>query len=80
MPDITTVNMDARVPFSMFGSKNTYMQFNISNLTNTRQPYRVSSQSNVTALVVSGVPIAARSFFYFYNSPRTFTATLHAEF
>jgi iron complex outermembrane receptor protein len=80
MPDVTTVNVDARVPFTMFGSKNTYMQFNISNLTNTRQPYRVSSQANVTPVVVNGTTVAARSYFYFYNSPRTFSATLHAEF
>jgi iron complex outermembrane receptor protein len=80
MPDITTVNFDARMPVTLHDLKNSYLQFNITNLTNTRQPYRVSSQPNVTALVVNGTPVSARSFFYFYNAPRTFSVTLHAEF
>ncbi|MBS0363135.1 MAG: TonB-dependent receptor, partial [Proteobacteria bacterium] len=43
MPDITTVNADARMPLTWWGLQNTYLQFNIYNLTNTRQPTRVSS-------------------------------------
>ena len=80
MPDTTTADFDARMPISWWGMHDTYLQFNISNLTNTRQPYRVSSVSNATALVVNGAPIAARSYFYFYNSPRTLSVTLHAQF
>lgn len=80
MPDITTVNLDARMPLTWWGLQNTYIQFNAFNLTNTRQPYRVSSQSNVVPVVVNGNTIGARSFFYFYNDPRTLQVTLHAQF
>jgi iron complex outermembrane receptor protein len=80
MPDITTVNADARLPISWWGLQNTYLQLNASNLTNTRQPYRVSSVANATPVVVSGATIAARSYFYVYNSPRTLSVTLHAQF
>lgn len=80
MPDITTVNMDARMPITWWGMHDTYLQLNVANLTNTRQPYRVSSVANATAVVVNGTNIAARSFFYFYNAPRTLSLTLHAQF
>ncbi|MBS0331223.1 MAG: TonB-dependent receptor, partial [Proteobacteria bacterium] len=36
MPDITTVNVDARMPLTLWNLQNTYLQFNIANLTNTR--------------------------------------------
>jgi iron complex outermembrane recepter protein len=80
MPDTTTVDFDARMPVTWWGMHDTYVQFNVSNLTNTRQPYRVSSVSNATALVVNGTPIGARPYFYLYNSPRTLSVTLHAQF
>lgn len=80
MPDTTTVDFDARMPVTWWGMHDTYLQFNVSNLTNTRQPYRVSSVSNATALVVNGTTIGARPYFYFYNSPRTLSVTLHAQF
>ncbi|WP_293381982.1 TonB-dependent receptor [Phenylobacterium sp.] len=80
MPDVTTVDFDARMPISWWGAQNTYLQLNVLNLTNTRQPIRVSSVSNASAVVVDGSPISAKSFFYFYNQPRTFSITLHAQF
>ena len=80
MPDITTVNADARMPLTWWGLQNTYLQLNAFNLTNTRQPYRVGSQSNVVPVVVNGTTVSARSYFYFYNAPRTFSLTLHAQF
>jgi iron complex outermembrane receptor protein len=80
MPDITLVNFDARMPITWWNLQDTYMQFNISNAANVRQPYRVSSQSNVTPVVVNGTTVAARSYFYFYNSPRTLSLSLHAQF
>jgi hypothetical protein len=36
--------------------------------------------SNATPVVVSGSTIAAKSYFYFYNAPRTLSITLHAQF
>ncbi|WP_325553950.1 TonB-dependent receptor [Phenylobacterium sp.] len=80
MPDTTIVNFDARMPVTWWGAQNTYLQLNVANLTNTRQPYRVSSVSNATALTVGGTPISARPYFYFYNAPRTLSVTLHAQF
>jgi len=74
------VNLDARMPITWWGAQNTYLQFNIFNLTNTRQPDRVSSVTNATPLVVNGNPVAAKAFFYTYNSPRTLSVTLHAQF
>jgi iron complex outermembrane receptor protein len=81
LPDYTTLNFDARMPVSWWGMKNTYLQFNIYNLTNTRYPVRVSSVTNATAVVLSPtVTQSARSYFYTYDSPRTLQLTLHAEF
>ncbi len=80
MPDTTFVNVDARMPITWWGAQNTYLQFNVSNLTNTRQPDRVSSVTNATAVVVPGGTIGAKSFFYTYNAPRTLSVTLHAQF
>ena len=36
MPDITTVNFDARMPVTWWGMHDTYLQLNAFNLTNTR--------------------------------------------
>jgi len=80
MPDVTTVNFDARMPIKMWGAQNTYLQFNIYNLTNTRQPDRISSITNATNVVVNGTTLFGKSFFYTYNAPRTFSVTLHAQF
>jgi iron complex outermembrane recepter protein len=80
MPDTTFVNLDARMPITWWGAQNTYLQFNIYNLTNTRQPDRVSSVTNATAVAVPGGTIGAKSFFYTYNSPRTLSVTLRAQF
>ncbi len=80
-PDITTVNADARMPISWWGLQNTYLQFNVFNLTNTRQPYRYSSVTNATAVVLSPTTTkAAVAFFPTYNSPRVLSMTLHAQF
>jgi iron complex outermembrane receptor protein len=81
MPDTTIVNFDARMPITWWGAQNTYLQLNVANLTNTRQPYRVSSVTNATPVVLTPtVTQAARSYFYFYNAPRTLSVTLHAQF
>jgi iron complex outermembrane receptor protein len=80
LPDFTTLNFDARMPLPIWGSHNTYLQFNVYNLTNTRYPVRTSSISNATAVVVGPTTIFAKSYFYTYDSPRTFQLTLHAEF
>ncbi|MBS0360818.1 MAG: hypothetical protein JSR98_05530, partial [Proteobacteria bacterium] len=53
---------------------------NIYNLTNTRQPYRVSSVSNATPIVINGNNVAAKTYFYAYDAPRTLSVTLHAQF
>jgi iron complex outermembrane receptor protein len=80
-PDITTVNADARIPLSWWGLQNTYLQLNAYNLTNTRQPYRFSSVTNATPVILSnGTTRFASSFFPTYNAPRTLSVTLHAQF
>ena len=81
-PDITTVNFDARLPLTWWNMQNTYLQFNVFNLTNTRQPYRYSSVPNATVVVFgNGIPNkSAVSFFPTYNSPRVLSMTLHAQF
>jgi iron complex outermembrane receptor protein len=80
MPDVTSVNFDARMPLTWWGLQNTYLQFNVFNLTNTRQPDRVSSVSNANNVVVGNTTIFSKSFFYTYNAPRAVTLTLHAQF
>jgi len=81
LPDYTTLNFDARMPITWWGAKNTYLQFNIYNLTNTRYPTRVSSITNAQAVVLSPTAtLAGKSYFYTYDSPRTLQLTLHAEF
>ncbi len=81
MPDVTTVNFDARAPIRSWGLQNTYVQFNVFNLTNTREPYRVSSVTNATPVVLTPtVTAAAKSYFYVFNAPRTFTVSLHTQF
>jgi iron complex outermembrane receptor protein len=80
LPDFTTLNFDARMPVTMFGAKNTYLQFNVYNLTNTRYPVRTSSISNASNVVLGATTIFGKSYFYTYDSPRTFQLTLHSEF
>ena len=80
MPDVTTVNFDARMPITWWGAQNTYLQFNVANLMNYRAPERVSSVTNATPVVFPTGTLAAKSYFYFYNQPRTLQLTLHAQF
>jgi len=80
LPDYTTVNFDARMPVTWWNLKNTYLQFNIYNLTNTRYPTRTSSISNANNVVIGNTTIFGKSYFYTYDSPRTLQLTLHAEF
>jgi len=80
LPDYTTVNFDARMPVTWWNMKNTYLQFNIYNLTNTRYPTRTSSISNANNVVIGSTTIFGKSYFYTYDSPRTLQLTLHAEF
>lgn len=80
MPDVTTLNFDARMPITMWGAQNTYLQFNILNLTNTRQPDRVSSVTNANNVAVGSTTIFGKSYYYTYNTPRSVSVTLHAQF
>ncbi len=81
MPDSTISNFDARVPITWWGVQNTYVQFNIFNITNTREPDRISSVTNANNVVLSPTATAfAKSYFYTYNAPRTFSVTLRAQF
>jgi iron complex outermembrane receptor protein len=80
LPDYTTLNFDAGMPISWWGAQNTYLQFNIYNLTNARYPTRTSSISNATNVVVGSTTVFSKSYFYTYDAPRTVSLTLHAEF
>ncbi|THD60427.1 TonB-dependent receptor [Phenylobacterium sp.] len=81
MPDVTTVDLDGRMPITWWGAQNTYLQFNIMNFTNTRQPIHVSSVSNANAVVLTPTYTKpASTYYYYYNQPRTFMITLHAQF
>jgi iron complex outermembrane receptor protein len=81
LPDFTTLNFDARMPVTLNGLQNSYLQFNIYNLTNTRYPVRTSSITNATPVVFTPTfTLAGKPYFYTYDSPRTFQLTLHAEF
>lgn len=81
MPDYTTANFDARMPISWWGVQNTYLQFNIYNLFQSRYPDRVGSVTNANAVVLTPtITKAAVSYFYYYDAPRTFSLTLHAQF
>ena len=69
------------MPITWWGVQNTYLQFNIYNLTNTRYPNRISTVTNTQNIVLSPTATAfGKSFFYVYDNPRTLQVTLHAEF
>ncbi|HZZ69764.1 MAG TPA: TonB-dependent receptor [Phenylobacterium sp.] len=80
LPDYTTVNFDARLPITWWGAHDTYLQFAIYNITNTRYPVRTSSVSNANNVIVGNTTLFGKSFFYTYDSPRTAQVTLHATF
>jgi iron complex outermembrane receptor protein len=82
LPDTTIVDFDARMPLTLWGMQNTYLQLNVFNLTNTRQPFKVSSVINATAVNLGpGIPPkSALSYFPTYDAPRTLSVTLHAQF
>ncbi len=81
LPDSTIVDLDARMPISWWGLQNTYLQFNVFNLTNTRQPFRTSSVTNANPVVLTpAYTKPAVSYFYYYDAPRTLSVTLHAQF
>jgi iron complex outermembrane recepter protein len=81
LPGYTTLNLDARVPITWWNARDTYLQFNIYNLTNTRYPVRTTSITNAQNVVLSPTVTAfGKSFFYSYDQPRTFAVTLHATF
>jgi iron complex outermembrane recepter protein len=81
LPDSTIVDFDARMPITWWGAQNTYLQFNVFNLTNTRQPFRTSSVSNANPVVLTSTYTKpAVSYFYYYDAPRTLSVTLHAQF
>jgi iron complex outermembrane receptor protein len=82
LPDITVVNADARMPLTWWGLQNTYLQFNVSNLTNVREPYTLTS-SITNAFPVAISPTftkTAASYFPTYNSPRLYSVTLRMQF
>lgn len=81
LPGYTTLNFDARLPITWWGAHDTYLQFNIYNLTNTRYPTRTTTVSNAAPVVLSPTfTLAGKSYFYAYDQPRTFQVTLHATF
>jgi iron complex outermembrane receptor protein len=82
LPDITVVDFDARMPITWWGAQNTYLQFNVFNLTNTRQPYKLTSSiTNAFPVVLTPtVTKPASSYFPTYDAPRTLSVTLHAQF
>jgi iron complex outermembrane receptor protein len=81
IPDYTTWNFDARMPISWWGAHNTYLQFNIYNLTNTNYPNRISTITNANNIILNPTTtVFGKSFFYVYDQPRTFSVTLHATF
>ncbi|MGZ6015932.1 MAG: TonB-dependent receptor domain-containing protein, partial [Phenylobacterium sp.] len=82
LPDITVVNADARMPLTWWGLQNTYLQFNVSNLTNTREPYKLtSSVPNANPVVLTPTfTKSAVNYFPTYNSPRLYSVTLHLQF
>jgi len=81
VPDSTISSLDARIPITWWGVQNTYLQFNVFNLTNTRQPDRITSVTNATSVALSPTATAAaKQFFYTFNAPRTLTVTLRAQF
>ena len=82
LPDITVVNAAARMPISWWGVQNTYLQFNVSNLTNVREPYKLTSSiTNAFPVVLNPTTTkSASSYFPTYNSPRLYSVTLHMQF
>jgi iron complex outermembrane receptor protein len=81
LPDSTMLDFDVRVPISWMGAQNTYLQFNVTNLTNTREPLRVSTVSNAAAVALTPTfTLPGKTYYYYYNSPRTVSVTLHAQF
>jgi iron complex outermembrane recepter protein len=82
LPDITVVNADARMPITWWGLQNTYLQFNVSNLTNVREPYKLTSSiTNAFPVVISPTfTKTAASYFPTYNSPRLYSVTLRMQF
>jgi iron complex outermembrane receptor protein len=80
MPGSTSVDFDARMPVTWWGLHNTYLQFNLYNLSNQRVPTKVSSVTNATNVVVGSTTVFAKPYFYTYNAPRSLSVTLHAEF
>ena len=78
---VDAIILDARMPISWWNMQNTYLQFNVFNLTNTRQPFRTSSVTNANAVVLTpAYTKPAVSYFYYYDAPRTLSVTLHAQF
>ena len=59
LPGYTTLNFDARLPITWRGAQDTYLQFNIYNLTNTRYPTRSTTVSNAQPAVAPN-PVAAQ--------------------
>jgi iron complex outermembrane receptor protein len=82
LPDITVVDFDARMPITWWGAQNTYLQFNVFNLSNTREPYKLTSSiTNAFPVVLTPtVTKAPSSYFPTFNAPRTLSVTLHAQF
>ncbi|HEX3365620.1 TonB-dependent receptor [Phenylobacterium sp.] len=82
LPDITVVDFDARMPITWWGAQNTYLQFNVFNLTNTREPYKLTSSiTNAFPVVLNSTTTkTASSYFPTFNAPRTLSVTLHAQF
>ena len=71
-----TWDLDMRVKLPFLGGDRVYAQFNVSNLTDERYLGSISSQTN--AITVPGSTGFAPT--YALGAPRTFQASLHADF
>lgn len=81
LPSYTTLDFDARWDLKSLGQKDTYIQFNIYNLLNNRYPVRTTTVSNNHNVVLSPTVTAfGKTYYYYYNQPRTFSVTIHKTF
>jgi iron complex outermembrane receptor protein len=81
LPSYTTVDLDARWNVSLWGQKDTYLQVNVYNLFDTSYPVRTTSITNAQNVTLApGVTAFGKTYYYYYNQPRTFSVTIHKTF
>ena len=78
-PGYTVIDADLRfdIPDGIIGLKNSYLQFNVSNLTDAHYLGSISSRNN--AITIPGVQTGSAPT-YNIGSPRTFQVSLKAAF